>query len=69
LAESGTTWKASLLSAVPSALGQLLAQKAVRVSAETVVLAGEGLAARTVAEVRAAIPGCRVANIYGPTEA
>ncbi|QKV97422.1 non-ribosomal peptide synthase/polyketide synthase [Streptomyces sp. NA02950] len=69
LAERTGPWSASLLSAVPSALGQVVGKGAVSVTADTVVLAGEGLAARTVQEVRAAIPGCRVANIYGPTEA
>ncbi|MFI1741190.1 non-ribosomal peptide synthase/polyketide synthase [Streptomyces sioyaensis] len=69
LAERRGPWTAGLLSAVPSALGRLLAEDTVQVTAETVVLAGEGLAARTVAEVRAAVPGCRVVNIYGPTEA
>ncbi|WP_435244834.1 non-ribosomal peptide synthase/polyketide synthase [Streptomyces sioyaensis] len=69
LAERRGPWTAGLLSAVPSALGRLLAEDTVQVTADTVVLAGEGLAARTVAEVRAAVPGCRVVNIYGPTEA
>ncbi|MFE9062442.1 non-ribosomal peptide synthase/polyketide synthase [Streptomyces violaceusniger] len=69
LAERTEAWTASLISAVPSALGQVLGKGSVSVTAGTVVLAGEGLAARTVQEVRAAIPGCRVANIYGPTEA
>ncbi|MEU4892907.1 non-ribosomal peptide synthase/polyketide synthase [Streptomyces sp. NPDC044780] len=69
LAERTTPWTASLISAVPSALGQVLGKGSVAVRAGTVVLAGEGLAARTVQEVRAAVPGCRVANIYGPTEA
>ncbi|MFB6435657.1 non-ribosomal peptide synthase/polyketide synthase [Streptomyces sp. NPDC056411] len=69
LAERTEPWTASLLSAVPSALGRLLAEDTVHVAADTVVLAGEGLAARTVRDVRAAVPGCRVANIYGPTEA
>jgi amino acid adenylation domain-containing protein/non-ribosomal peptide synthase protein (TIGR01720 family) len=41
----------------------------VHVTADTVVLAGEGLPARTVRRVRAAVPGCQVRNIYGPTEA
>ncbi|MET8546693.1 condensation domain-containing protein, partial [Kitasatospora sp. NPDC004799] len=62
-------WRAGLLSAVPSALGGLLADGAVRLGADTVVLAGEGLPARTVRQVRAAVPGCRVLNVYGPTEA
>ncbi|MFH8369394.1 non-ribosomal peptide synthase/polyketide synthase [Streptomyces sp. NPDC018031] len=69
LAERPGPWRAGLLSAVPSALGRLLADDTARVTADTVVLAGEGLPARTVRQVRAAVPGCRVLNIYGPTEA
>src|SRR5207302_4737576 len=38
-------------------------------TAEHVVLAGEALSARAVREIRAAMPGSRIANIYGPTEA
>ncbi|HEY4460900.1 MAG TPA: non-ribosomal peptide synthase/polyketide synthase [Pseudonocardiaceae bacterium] len=59
----------SLISGVPSAFTPLLDQHALRTGADTVVLAGEALPARTVRELKAAIPGCRVANIYGPTEA
>ncbi|MFJ6381175.1 non-ribosomal peptide synthase/polyketide synthase [Kitasatospora sp. NPDC092039] len=62
-------WRAGLLSAVPSALGGLLADGTVHLGADTVVLAGEGLPARTVRLVREAVPGCRVLNVYGPTEA
>ena len=69
LAERPGPWRAGLLSAVPSALDRLLAEDAVRITAETVVLAGEGLPARTVDRVRAAVPGSQVRNIYGPTEA
>ncbi|MEU6776075.1 non-ribosomal peptide synthase/polyketide synthase [Streptomyces sp. NPDC046759] len=69
LADRTEPWHAGLLSAVPSALGRLLAEDAVQVSADTVVLAGEGLPARTVRQVRETIPGCQVHNIYGPTEA
>ncbi|KMS68099.1 peptide synthetase, partial [Streptomyces leeuwenhoekii] len=69
LAERTGPWRAGLLSAVPSALGRLLAEDTVRAGADTVVLAGEALPARTVRQVRAAVPGCRVLNIYGPTEA
>ncbi|MFJ8469693.1 non-ribosomal peptide synthetase [Streptomyces swartbergensis] len=69
LAERPEPWRAGLLSAVPSALGRLLAEDTVWVGADTVVLAGEALPARAVQQVRAAIPGCRVMNIYGPTEA
>ncbi|WP_055529415.1 non-ribosomal peptide synthetase, partial [Streptomyces alboniger] len=69
LAERPGPWRAGLLSAVPSALDRLLAEDAVDVTADTVVLAGEGLPARTVGRVRAAVPGSQVRNIYGPTEA
>ncbi|MFD0305958.1 non-ribosomal peptide synthase/polyketide synthase [Streptomyces sp. NPDC127119] len=69
LAEREEPWQAGLLSAVPSALGRLLAEDTVRVGADTVVLAGEALPVQTVAQVRSAVPGCRVMNIYGPTEA
>ncbi|MEV5736989.1 non-ribosomal peptide synthase/polyketide synthase [Streptomyces sp. NPDC052292] len=69
LAERSGPWRAGLLSAVPSALDRLLAEDAVHITADTVVLAGEGLPARTVGRVRAAVPGCEVRNIYGPTEA
>ncbi len=61
--------KPSLISGVPSAFTPLLDQHALRTGADTVVLAGEALPARTVRELKSAMPGCRVANIYGPTEA
>ncbi|WP_258382621.1 non-ribosomal peptide synthetase, partial [Streptomyces sp. NTH33] len=69
LAERPGPWRAGLLSAVPSALDRLLAEDTVHVTADTVVLAGEALPARAVRQVREAVPGCRVMNIYGPTEA
>ncbi|MGX4687703.1 amino acid adenylation domain-containing protein [Streptomyces sp. JNUCC 63] len=62
-------WSGSLVSAVPSAIAQVLAHGEVNASAETVVLAGEALSAHAVSAIRTAIPGCRIANIYGPTEA
>ncbi|MGH3875074.1 MAG: amino acid adenylation domain-containing protein, partial [Pseudonocardiaceae bacterium] len=58
---------ASLISGVPSAFAQLLAQT--RVPADTVVLAGEALSARAVREIGSATSCRRIANIYGPTEA
>ncbi|HEX9334746.1 MAG TPA: amino acid adenylation domain-containing protein, partial [Pseudonocardiaceae bacterium] len=61
--------RASLISGVPSAFGQLLAERALTTGADTVVLAGEALPAHLVRDISAAMPGCRVANIYGPTEA
>ncbi|MFJ8477263.1 non-ribosomal peptide synthase/polyketide synthase [Kitasatospora sp. NPDC094011] len=69
LAERPGRWEAGLVSAVPSALGGLLAENTVRLGAQTVLLAGEALPARTVRQVREAVPGCRVLNVYGPTEA
>ncbi|HEY0496346.1 MAG TPA: amino acid adenylation domain-containing protein, partial [Kutzneria sp.] len=65
----GADWPASLVSGVPSAFAQLLAQGSVSVRPEHVVLAGEALTAKAVRDVRAALPGVKIANIYGPTEA
>ncbi|MGA5817918.1 amino acid adenylation domain-containing protein [Kitasatospora sp. NPDC094028] len=62
-------WSGSLISAVPSALSSVLAQGGVELSADSVVFCGEALSAQTVNATRAAVPGARVANIYGPTEA
>ena len=62
-------WSGSLISAVPSALSQVLSHGGVDVKADVVVLAGEGLAQQTMHGIQAAIPGCQIANIYGPTEA
>ena len=65
----GQGWQGSLISAVPSALSQVLAVHGVRARVRTVVLAGEALSAHVIALVRAALPGAVVRNIYGPTEA
>ncbi|MDQ3404301.1 MAG: amino acid adenylation domain-containing protein, partial [Actinomycetota bacterium] len=62
------SWTGTMISAVPSALTQVLAHGGVRVDTDLVVLAGEGLSLRAVQDVRAAIPGAEIANIYGPTE-
>ncbi|MFI9366720.1 amino acid adenylation domain-containing protein [Kitasatospora sp. NPDC053057] len=59
----------SLVSGVPSAFAQILASGGPTAEPGTVVLAGEALTADAVAGIRAALPGARVANIYGPTEA
>src|SRR5580704_13567245 len=70
LADGGLRgWQGSLISAVPSALSQVLAVHGVRARVRTVVLAGEALSAHVIALVRAALPGAVVRNIYGPTEA
>ncbi|MGH3788279.1 MAG: amino acid adenylation domain-containing protein, partial [Pseudonocardiaceae bacterium] len=59
----------SLICAVPSALSQVVSQGSASVTANTVVLAGEALSARTAREIAAATSCRRIANIYGPTEA
>ncbi|MGI5041633.1 amino acid adenylation domain-containing protein, partial [Streptomyces sp. JAC128] len=59
----------SLVSGVPSAFAQMVASGDIQARPRTVVLAGEALTADAVAGIRTAIPGARVANIYGPTEA
>ncbi|SCF56689.1 amino acid adenylation domain-containing protein, partial [Streptomyces sp. Ncost-T10-10d] len=61
-------WGVSLVSGVPSAFAQVVAG-GVDARPRVVVLAGEALTADAVAAVRGALPGARVANIYGPTEA
>ncbi|WP_156994476.1 non-ribosomal peptide synthetase, partial [Pseudonocardia acaciae] len=58
----------SMVSAVPSALSQVLAHGGAEITADVVVLAGERVTRETMQAIEAAIPGCRVANIYGPTE-
>ncbi|MFC4502413.1 amino acid adenylation domain-containing protein [Streptomyces vulcanius] len=62
-------WEGSLLSGVPSALSNLVGHHDVTLDADDVVLAGEALPGHVVAEIRAAVPRARIANVYGPTEA
>jgi amino acid adenylation domain-containing protein len=69
LADRPGGWAGSLISAVPSALSQLISQGDVAADAGMVVLAGEGLPARVANDIRRALPACRLGNIYGPTEA
>ncbi|TQM78740.1 non-ribosomal peptide synthase protein (TIGR01720 family)/amino acid adenylation domain-containing protein [Saccharothrix saharensis] len=61
-------WAGGLVSGVPSVFAQVLAA-GVELDARAVVLAGEGLPASVYNDVRAALPGARIENIYGPTEA
>ncbi|MET9663557.1 amino acid adenylation domain-containing protein, partial [Streptomyces sp. NPDC006510] len=63
------TWSGTLISAVPSAFDQLLTHGGLAARADLVVLAGEALPARLMQDIRRAMPGTEVANIYGPTEA
>ena len=69
LALAERPWHGSLISAVPSALAQVLAAGTADVRAKFVVLAGEGLSLPTARAIAAAVPGAVLANIYGPTEA
>ncbi len=71
LAERGAAgpWQGTLISAVPSALAQVLATPGVRAAAAVAALCGEALTGQVVAAIRAAVPGVRVENIYGPAEA
>ncbi|MEU6749061.1 amino acid adenylation domain-containing protein [Spirillospora sp. NPDC046719] len=59
----------SLVSAVPSALSEILRSGRPAASPQEVVLAGEALSAQVVQQVRDVWPQTRIANIYGPTEA
>jgi acyl-coenzyme A synthetase/AMP-(fatty) acid ligase len=54
---------------VPSALAQVLATPGVRANAAVAALCGEALTGQVVAAIRAAVPGARIENIYGPAEA
>ncbi|ADI04075.1 non-ribosomal peptide synthase/amino acid adenylation enzyme [Streptomyces bingchenggensis BCW-1] len=66
---SDTRRHVSLISAVPSALAGVIAHSDVDVTAETVVLAGEGLPAAVATHIRKALSARRLLNAYGPTEA
>ncbi|WP_410660540.1 amino acid adenylation domain-containing protein [Amycolatopsis sp. lyj-112] len=61
-------WTGGLISTVPSAFAELLDQVAGKVTADTVVFAGEALPATLVRQVREAIPDVRVVNAYGQSE-
>jgi acyl-coenzyme A synthetase/AMP-(fatty) acid ligase/acyl carrier protein len=54
---------------VPSALAQVLATPGVRAHADVAALCGEALTGPVVEAIRAAVPGARIENIYGPAEA
>jgi nonribosomal peptide synthetase DhbF len=71
LAERGEagSWRGTLISAVPSALAHVLATPGVSAHASVAALCGEALTGQVVAAIRAAVPGVRIENIYGPAEA
>ncbi|MCZ4123116.1 amino acid adenylation domain-containing protein [Streptomyces sp. H39-S7] len=68
LADRPAGSRASLVSGVPSALAQLVAQGDIRTLADTVVLAGEGLGEQAASDIKRALASSRLANVYGPTE-
>ncbi|HEX6471812.1 MAG TPA: non-ribosomal peptide synthase/polyketide synthase [Streptosporangiaceae bacterium] len=58
----------SLVSAVPSALAQVVAGAGVGTTPARVVVAGEALSAHAVRQIKGTWPDAAIANIYGPTE-
>ncbi|WP_035274054.1 amino acid adenylation domain-containing protein, partial [Actinoalloteichus caeruleus] len=58
-----------LLSAVPSAFTQFFEAAAHPPTVDTVVFGGEAIPVNLVEMLHDVSPGCRVVNIYGPTEA
>ncbi len=68
LALTSGPWRGSMISAVPTALAQVLAAPGTTAHAPVVALCGEAVTGQVVAVIRAAVPGARIVNIYGPTE-
>ncbi len=64
----GEPWQGSLITAVPSAISQLLGTPEAPVKVRRVLLGGEALTAHVCATVRNALPQAEVVNVYGPTE-
>ncbi|MFI5678694.1 amino acid adenylation domain-containing protein [Streptomyces cellulosae] len=62
-------WSGGLLCAIPSVFSKLLETGGLEVSARTLSMAGEALPASLAARIREIMPGTRVLNVYGPTEA
>jgi amino acid adenylation domain-containing protein len=69
LALTSGPWQGSLISAVPSALAQVLAAPGTVARAPVVALCGEAVTGQAAAAIKAAVPAARIVNIYGPTEA
>ncbi|WP_406395268.1 amino acid adenylation domain-containing protein [Streptomyces sp. NBC_00882] len=67
LAERGG-WSGGVLHTVPSVFTEILDRIAGRVSADTVLFAGEKLPATLVGQMREAVPGATLVNAYGQTE-
>lgn len=62
-------WSGGLVCAIPSALGKLLDRTNLDLSARTLALGGEALPAGLAGHVARTMPGTRLFNAYGPTEA
>ncbi|MCH6163959.1 amino acid adenylation domain-containing protein [Streptomyces sp. M600PL45_2] len=62
-------WSGGLLCAIPSVLARLTDHGGLRLSAKTLSMAGEALPASLAQRVRETMPGTRLLNVYGPTEA
>src|SRR6266540_1075599 len=58
----------TLVNTVPSAMTELLRQEALPPNVRCVNLAGEGLPAELVQQLRARHPGVTIVNLYGPSE-
>jgi nonribosomal peptide synthetase DhbF len=69
LALTAGPWRGSMISAVPTALAHVLASPETAAEAAVVALCGEALTGQVVAAITAGVPGARIVNIYGPTEA
>ncbi|MEU9125304.1 amino acid adenylation domain-containing protein [Streptomyces sp. NPDC048506] len=62
-------WSGGLLCAIPSVFSKLMETGDLEVSATTLSMTGEALPATLAARIREVMPGTRVLNVYGPTEA
>ncbi|MEV5844781.1 AMP-binding protein [Streptomyces sp. NPDC051985] len=62
-------WSGGLLCAIPSVFAKLLQTGGLQVTATTLSMTGEALPATLAARIREAMPGTRILNAYGPTEA
>ena len=69
LALTSGPWAGSMISAVPTALAQVLAAPGTAARAPAVALCGEAVTGQVATAITAAMPGTRIVNIYGPTEA
>ncbi|MEW1551688.1 amino acid adenylation domain-containing protein [Streptomyces tsukubensis] len=62
------SWDVDVISSVPSAFAELVDRLGDRVQPKSLVFAGEALTTALVERVRAAWPGARIVNGYGPSE-